>query len=111
MPPLRLDDHDAPLYTVGQVASLLGVPTAYLRRLDSERVVEPSRTDGGQRRYSRNEIHRAERVIELAGQGVTLNGITRILALEVEVAALRRQVAALEAGPGSGTGPRRGGRA
>ncbi|MCU4185116.1 MerR family transcriptional regulator [Acidiferrimicrobium sp. IK] len=103
-----LDDHDAPLYTVGQVASLLGVAPSYLRRLDEERVVEPARTDGGQRRYSRNEIHRAERVVELAGEGVTLAGIVRIMALEVEVARLRKEVASLQTAmdgdPGTGRG-------
>lgn len=94
---LELGD-DTPFYTVGQVASLLGVPPAWLRRLDTEDVLRPQRTGGGQRRYSRTEIAVAERVVELAGEGLTLGGITRILALEAEVASLRRRIDQLESG-------------
>ena len=57
MPSLFEDEH-APLYTVGQVAEILGVQPAFLRRLDGESVVQPSRSNGGQRRYSRAEIGR-----------------------------------------------------
>jgi MerR family transcriptional regulator/heat shock protein HspR len=89
-------DDDTPFFTVSQVAGILGVAPAWLRRLDAEEVVRPSRTAGGQRRYSRLEIGRAGRAVELAGQGLTLGGITRILALEAEVAALTRRIGELE---------------
>ena len=93
---LPFDDEHAPLYTVGQVADMLGVQPAFLRRLDTEEVVQPSRSEGGQRRYSRNEIDCVGRVSVMAGEGMTLAGIRRILALEAEVAALKRQIASLE---------------
>ena len=35
---LAFDDEHAPLYTVGQVAEMLGVQAAFLRRLDAETV-------------------------------------------------------------------------
>ncbi len=92
MPPLPIDDLHAPLYTVGQVSSMLDVQPAYLRRLDSEQLVVPDRSDGGQRRYSRAEIDRIQRVTELAGEGLTLAGIKRLLALEAEVAALKSEI-------------------
>ncbi len=92
MPPLPIDDIHAPLYTVGQVSSMLDVQPAYLRRLDSEQLVVPDRSDGGQRRYSRAEIDRIQRVTELAGEGLTLAGIKRLLALEAEVAALKSEI-------------------
>jgi MerR family transcriptional regulator/heat shock protein HspR len=93
--PSPFDDDDAPLFGVGQVAGLLGVQPAFLRRLDAERVVRPARTDGGQRRYSRAEVDCVQRVTEMAGEGMTLAGIRRILELEQEVADLQAQVAAL----------------
>jgi MerR family transcriptional regulator/heat shock protein HspR len=93
--PLPFDDDHAPLYTVGQVAGMLDVQPAFLRRLDVERVVQPARSDGGQRRYSRHEIALAQHVSRMADAGMTLPGIRRILVLEAEVAALRAQVAAL----------------
>jgi len=92
---LPFDNHDAPLYGVGQVAEMLGVQPAFLRRLDVEGVVQPSRSDGGQRRYSRTEVLRIQRVSEMADRGMTLVGIRRILELEAEVADLQRQLARL----------------
>lgn len=90
--PLPIDDIHAPLYTVGQVSSMLDVQPAFLRRLDSEQLVCPGRSDGGQRRYSRSEIDTIQRVTQLAGEGLTLAGIKRLLALEAEVTALRAEV-------------------
>ncbi len=97
MVPLPFDDDRAPLYTVGQVAGMLDVQPAFLRRLDVERVVQPARSDGGQRRYSRADIALAQHVSRMADDGMTLSGIRRILVLEAEVAALQAQVARLRA--------------
>ncbi len=91
--PLAFDDEHAALYTVGQVAGMLGVQPAFLRRLDVEQVVQPARSGGGQRRYTRAEIGRVQQVSEMAGEGMTLAGIRRILALEAEVAALQQALA------------------
>jgi len=88
-----LDDPGAALYTMGQVTDLLGVQAAFLRRLDAEEVVRPARSEGGQRRYSRDEISQIERVVVLAGEGLTLAGIRRLLVLEGEVADLTAQLA------------------
>lgn len=96
--PLAFDDEHAPLYSVGQVAGMLDVQAAYLRRLDVEQVVQPARSDGGQRRYSRNEIALVQHVNQMTDSGMTLPGIRRILALEAEVAELRRQLAEMESG-------------
>ena len=93
---LPIDDEDAPLYAVGQVADMLGVQPAFLRRLDLERVVQPARSDGGQRRYSRAEIVQVQRVSEMAADGMSLAGIRRVLELEFEVAGLKRQIASEE---------------
>jgi MerR family transcriptional regulator/heat shock protein HspR len=89
---LPIDDHAAALYTVGQVSDMLGVQPAYLRRLDAEGLVQPARSDGGQRRYSRNEISRVQYVNTLVAEGLTLAGIRRLLVLEAELAELQRQL-------------------
>jgi DNA-binding transcriptional MerR regulator len=86
-------DHAAPLYTVSQVASLLDVQAAFVRRLDTEGVVVPMRTTGGQRRYSRDDVDHISALIELVGEGLTLAGAQRIIELENEIADLRRQLA------------------
>ena len=90
---LPIDDEDAPLYAVGHVARMLGMQPAFIRRLDTEEVVMPARSDGGQRRYTRADIVQIQRVAEMAGEGMTLVGIRRIIELEFELAGLRRQLA------------------
>jgi MerR family transcriptional regulator, heat shock protein HspR len=62
MASLLIDDQDAAVYTVGQVAAMLQVTQAFLRRLDELAVVCPDRSSGGQRRYSRRQIATVARV-------------------------------------------------
>ncbi|MBB5085115.1 MerR family transcriptional regulator [Nonomuraea endophytica] len=93
---LPFDDEHAPLYSLGQVADMLQLQQAYLRRLDQHDVVTPSRSAGGQRRYSRNDITTVQHVTRMTDEGMTLIAIRRILQLEEEVRHLRRQLAAAE---------------
>ena len=86
-------DDAAPLFTVSQVAALLDVQAAFVRRLDSEGVVVPDRTNGGQRRYSRDEVDHIAALVQLMTEGLTLAGAQRIIELENEIADLRRQLA------------------
>jgi MerR family transcriptional regulator, heat shock protein HspR len=94
-----MDDPTAALYSVGQVATMLGLQQAFLRRLDTEQVVCPFRSPGGQRRYSRDEVDQVDRVASLMDEGMTLASIRRIFALEAEVADLRKQLAVRPARP------------
>ncbi len=104
MAPLPLDDANMPLFTVGQVSEMLEVQQAFLRRLDEFRVVRPSRSAGGQRRYTRNEIVAVRYVVELMDDGLTLSAVRRVLQLEARVRQLeaerdelRAQIARLSA--------------
>ncbi len=94
---LAFEDEDLPLFTVGQVSGMLEVQQAFLRRLDEFGVVRPSRSDGGQRRYSRREVVTVQYVVQLTGQGMTLAGIRRILELEARVAQLEQECSGLRA--------------
>jgi MerR family transcriptional regulator, heat shock protein HspR len=91
MAPLPFEDANMPLFTVGQVAEMLEVQQAFLRRLDEFRVVRPSRSAGGQRRYTRNEIVVVRYVVELIDTGMTLNGVRRVLQLEARVRELEAE--------------------
>jgi MerR family transcriptional regulator/heat shock protein HspR len=95
VPSLPFEDEDLPLFTVGQVSGMLEVQQAFLRRLDEFGVVRPSRSDGGQRRYSRREVVTVQYVVGLTSEGVTLAGIRRILELETQVARLEQECAEL----------------
>jgi MerR family transcriptional regulator, heat shock protein HspR len=92
MPSLPLDDENRPLFTVGQVSEMLELQQAFLRRLDDFGVVSPSRSAGGQRRYTRREITIVQYVVNLAGEGMTLTAIRRVLELEQRVRELEQQL-------------------
>src|SRR5271166_6565590 len=97
MASLPLDDANMPLFTVGQVAEMLVVQQAFLRRLDEFHVVRPSRSPGGQRRYTRNEMIVVRYVVELIDGGLTLPAIRRVLELETRVRELEAERDALRA--------------
>jgi MerR family transcriptional regulator/heat shock protein HspR len=63
--------------------------------------VVPSRSPGGQRRYSRREIDQVVDVIQLLEEGLTLAGAQRVLALQARIGVLEADLAAARA---DGTG-------
>jgi MerR family transcriptional regulator/heat shock protein HspR len=85
-------DAAAPLYTVSQAAAMLEMQPAFIRRLDTEGIVCPARTDSGQRRYSQVELGHIAALAALMSEGMTLVGAQRIIELENEVAELRRRL-------------------
>ncbi len=85
------EDEDVPLYTVGQVADMLSLKQAFLRRVDQLRVVSPQRSSGGQRRYTRVEIRVIQQVATMADEGMTMPAIRRIIELEQQLAEVARQ--------------------
>jgi MerR family transcriptional regulator, heat shock protein HspR len=97
MPSLPLDDENRPLFTVGQVSEMLEIQQAFLRRLDEFRVVRPSRSTGGQRRYTRREITVVQYVVNLVDEGMSLKAVRRVLELEQQVRELEVQRDALRA--------------
>jgi MerR family transcriptional regulator/heat shock protein HspR len=97
VPSFPLDDADRPLFTVGQVSEMLEVQQAFLRRLDEFAVVSPSRSAGGQRRYTRNEIVVVRYVVDLIDDGLTLAAVRRVLTLEARVRELEAERDALHA--------------
>jgi MerR family transcriptional regulator, heat shock protein HspR len=92
--PVVVPDDIAPLFTVSQAAAMLDMQPAFIRRLDTEGVVCPARSTGGQRRYSRVELNHISALAGLMSEGMTLAGAQRIIELENEVAELRQRLAA-----------------
>ena len=85
------EDENVPLFTVGQVAQMLAVKQAFLRRVDELRVVSPQRSAGGQRRYTRIEIRVIQQVATMADEGMTMSAIRRIIELEQRLAQVTRE--------------------
>ena len=103
----RLDDPDYPALTMSQAAELLGVQAAFLRSLDSSGVLQPHRSAGGHRRYSRQQLALAARMRELLDDGHSLASAETIVGLQDQLAdaradadALRSDAAARRSAPG-----------
>lgn len=69
-------------------ASLAGLHPLTLRHYERRGLVEPFRTDGGNRRYNDADLDLPRRNVTLRGKGVNLEGIRRTLELESKVAPL-----------------------
>lgn len=86
---------DRAVYVISVAAELAGIHPQTLRIYDRRGLVQPARTGGGSRRYSDADIEKLRRVHELTSEGMNLDGVVRVLALEAEIARLQAQVARL----------------
>jgi excisionase family DNA binding protein len=89
----RLDDPDFPALTMSQAAELLGVQAAFLRSLDASGVLQPHRSPGGHRRYSRTQLAVAARMRGLLDDGHSLASAETIVHLQDQLAASRDELA------------------
>ncbi len=88
---------DFPKYSIAVASDLSGVPQQQLRRMEESGLVSPARTEGKTRRYSDNDLVSIAAVSDLSDEGVNKQGISVILQLRAELAALRVEVADLRA--------------
>jgi DNA-binding transcriptional MerR regulator len=82
------DDPSRGVYGISVAAELLGMGSQNLRAYERHGLVEPARTDGGTRRYSRDDLDRLRRIGELLQAGLNLAGIALVLELETDNARL-----------------------
>ncbi|WP_306205540.1 MerR family transcriptional regulator [Actinoplanes sp. RD1] len=87
-----LDDNDYPAYTMGRAAELIGVTPAFLRSLGAAGLIEPERSLGGHRRYSRHQLQLATRARQLLDEGLPMTAACRIVTLEDRLAAAHRHI-------------------
>jgi MerR family transcriptional regulator/heat shock protein HspR len=66
------------VYAISVAAELTGTAVQNLRVYERHGLVEPSRTHGGTRRYSEDDLVRIRRVLELLADGLNLAGIARL---------------------------------
>ncbi|GHC80998.1 MerR family transcriptional regulator [Nocardiopsis terrae] len=86
----QFDDDDYPAYTVGNAAEMLGTTPAFLRALGEARLIEPLRSEGGHRRYSRYQLRIAARARELVDEGTQIEAACRIIILEDQLEEAKR---------------------
>lgn len=88
---------DRALFGISVVAELTGVDPQMLRHYEAKGLLQPERTSGGTRRYSRNDVQQVDRITTLLASGLNLAGVGHVLELEAETRQLQREIAKLKA--------------
>lgn len=84
---------DKGVYGISITAELVGMGVQNLRLYERRGLLEPSRSVGGTRLYSRNDLQRLGRIKQLLADGLNLAGIALVLHLQDDNAQLRREAA------------------
>ncbi len=95
--------HDEPVFIISVAARMLGVQTQTLRYYERLGLIEPARTGGNQRVFSRADIERVRRIrgfmddlgVNLAGVEVILRLLDRLSESEADVERLTNENAHL----------------
>lgn len=92
-----------PVFSVSIAAQMAGMHAQTVRQYDRLGLVVASRTKGGGRRYSLNDIEAMQEIQQLSQEeGINLAGIKRILQLAAENERLEEENLRLRAGHGAG---------
>ncbi len=91
-PPTNERSTSRAVYVISVAAELAGMHPQTLRIYERRGLVTPARTEGGNRRYSDEDIAVLRRISELTDEGMNLEGIRRVMQLENENAQLRQEL-------------------
>jgi len=89
-------DEYSPIFAIAMAAELAGMHPQTLRQYDRIGLVSPRRTAGKSRRYSMRDVAQLREVAALSAEGVSLEGIRRVLDLENQIGELAARVRELE---------------
>jgi MerR family transcriptional regulator/heat shock protein HspR len=89
-------DENTPLFVISVAAELAMMHPQTLRQYDRLGLVSPSRTAGQSRRYTMRNVAQLREIARLSTEGVSLEGIKRILELENQNIELTKRVRDLE---------------
>jgi len=78
------------VYGISVTAELVGTGVQNLRLYERRGLLTPSRTTGGTRLYSRDDVARLVRITELLDAGLNLAGIAMVLDLQDDLAQAQR---------------------
>lgn len=89
---LETDQRHAPLFVISVAAELADMHPQTLRQYDRLGLVIPRRQGGRHRRYSPYDVEQLRQIQQLSQEGVSLEGIRRILQLQNRVEELEETV-------------------
>jgi MerR family transcriptional regulator/heat shock protein HspR len=91
-----VNENTRAIYVISVAAQLAGVHPQTLRNYERSGLLDPSRTSGGSRRFSNEDLARLRRIQELTDAGCNIEGVKRILQLEAELARARDEISLLQ---------------
>lgn len=89
-------DETTPLFVISVAAELAAMHPQTLRQYDRIGLVCPTRTIGKSRRYTVQDVAKLREIQRLSSEGVSLEGIRRVINLVDENAELKQRVRDLE---------------
>ena len=85
------------LFSISVAAELTGLHPQTLRIYEREGLLDPSRSPGGTRRYSPDDIGRLHQITALTADGLNLAGVRRVLELQEQTRRLQAEIDRLKA--------------
>lgn len=80
------------VFVISVAAELAGMHPQTLRIYERKGLIHPFRTPGGTRRYSQDDIERLQLIQDMTAEGMNLEGVKRVLALQEENKRLKRKL-------------------
>jgi MerR family transcriptional regulator/heat shock protein HspR len=80
---------DQGVYGISVAAEMVGTGPQNLRLYERRGLLEPTRTAGGTRLYSRDDVARLRRILDLLAGGINLAGVALVLELQDDLGRLR----------------------
>jgi MerR family transcriptional regulator/heat shock protein HspR len=91
------DPRSRAVYVISVAAELAGVHPQTLRVYERKGLLDPSRTQGGSRRFSEDDLARLRHIQVLTNAGLNLEGVKRVMQLERELDRLQMELDATRA--------------
>lgn len=89
-------NENTPLFVISVAAELSNLHPQTLRQYDRMGLVSPTRTQGQSRRYTMQDVAKLREISRLSAEGVSLEGIRRVMNLVDENLELKARVRDLE---------------
>ena len=80
------------VYAISVAAQLVGMPSQTLRLYERRGLLAPSRSEGGTRLYSGEDLARLRRIARLVDAGLNIAGVAMVLDLEDVNARLQAEI-------------------
>ena len=90
------NDDSKAIYFISVASTLSGIHQQTIRTYEQKGLIKPSRTGGGTRRYSQEDIDKLIQIQNLSQRGINLDGIKIIYEMKDKIEELQNKIIYLE---------------